>query len=292
MWRESAEIDQKRLFPTWLENRLLGWLARVVGVGLCAAGAAGWLSLLTWSVTDPSLTHETGGATYNLMGRLGAVVSDLLLQMLGLAAVFGLWAPIVWGRELLVTERIRRFWLKACLFPLSVLSMAAGGAALPTIASWPFHHGFGGILGDLIYNLALGLLSTIRSEAGGGVAGLLLFAAGIASLALSLGVGSRGVMLGWKRNSNQRLRRRRDGGWLSRQHAALWQDPSDRLETVFNDTFGPTHGDVGLAPSGEVPPWQPHPDQQRGEREADFDLSTDLESRAFALRFAPVLKTE
>jgi 4TM region of DNA translocase FtsK/SpoIIIE len=292
MWREGAEIDQKRLFPTWMENRLLGWLARVVGVGLCAAGAAGWLSLLTWSVTDPSLTYETGGATYNLMGRLGAVVSDLLLQMLGLAAVFGLWAPIVWGRELLVAERIRRFWLKACLFPLSLLSMAAGGAALPTIASWPFHHGFGGILGDLIYNLALGLLSPIRSQGGGGVAGLLLFAAGIASLALSLGVGSRGVMLGWKGNSNQRWRRRCDDSWLSRRHAVLWQDPSDRFEPVFDVTFGPTHGDVGLATPWEASPFVLPADQQRGEREADFDLSTDLESRAFALRFAPVIKAE
>jgi S-DNA-T family DNA segregation ATPase FtsK/SpoIIIE len=287
MWRESARIDQKQLFPTWLENRLLGWLARGVGVGLCAAGAAGWLSLLTWSVTDPSLTHETGGATHNMLGPWGAVVSDLLLQMLGLAAVFGLWAPIVWGRELLVVERIRRFWLKACLFPLSVLALAAGGAALPTIASWPFHHGFGGILGDLIYNLALGLLSTIRSEGGGGVAGPLLFAAGVASLALSLGVGSRGVMLGWKRDSHQRWRRRRDGGWLSRRHAALWQDPSGRLEPVFDVTFDPAHGDVGLAP-----PWEAIPDQQRGEPAADFDLSTDLESRAFAQRFAPVVKAK
>jgi S-DNA-T family DNA segregation ATPase FtsK/SpoIIIE len=287
MWRESAEIDQKRLFPTWLENRLWGWLARGAGVALCAAGAAGWLSLLTWSVTDPSLTQETGGATHNVLGPWGAIVSDLMLQMLGLAAVFGLWAPIVWGGELLVAERIRRLWLKACLFPLSVFAMAAGGAALPTIASWPFHHGFGGILGDLIYNLALGLLSTIRSERGSGVAGLLLFAAGTASLALSLGTGSRGVMIGWKRNSNQRWRRRRDGGWLSRRHAVLWQDPSDRLEPVFDVTFGPAHGEVGLAP-----PWEAPPDQERGEREADFDLSTDLESRAFAQRFAPMLKVE
>src|ERR687888_434725 len=128
MWRVSPDFDQPRLLPTALENRILGWLARCTGLGLCAAAAAGWLSLLTWSATDPSLTHATGDQVHNLVGPLGAIVSDLLLQLLGLAAVFALWAPVVWGGELVLSQRLAGFRLKVCLLPLSVLAIAAGAA--------------------------------------------------------------------------------------------------------------------------------------------------------------------
>src|SRR5918992_1759238 len=187
MWRESAGLDHQRLLPTLLENRLLGWLARGAGVALCAAGAAGWLGLLTWSLTDPSYTRESGAATQNAVGPLGAVVSDLMLQLLGLAAVFALWAPIVWGGELILTERVKDFRLRACLFPLSVLAMAAAASAVPTLTGWPFVHGFGGILGDVIYSLVVSLLSALRPDWSGGVGGLLLLTAGVASLSHSLG---------------------------------------------------------------------------------------------------------
>jgi predicted lipid-binding transport protein (Tim44 family) len=143
--------------------------------------------------------------------------------------------------------------------------------------------GFGGVLGDLIYSLSVGLLSTISLERGGDAAGLLLFVAGFASFAHSLGMGSRDMMHRWKRRSDQRWRRRHEGRWLRRRHAGLEQDPWGRREPVFDVTFGPAHGDAGVAP-----PWEhAHPDGEPVECEADFDLSTDLESRAIAQRFAP-----
>src|ERR671922_783959 len=191
MWRVSPDFDQPRLLPTALESRLLSWLARCTGMGLCAAAAAGWLSLLTWSVTDPSLTYATGGEVHNLVGSLGAIVSDLLLQLFGLAAVFALWAPVVWGGELLLTERLAGSRRKICLLPLSVLAIAAGAAALPTVASWPFHHGFGGLLGDVIYNLMTGLLSLLVPSQTGSAAGLVLLAVGFSGFTLSVGAVGR-----------------------------------------------------------------------------------------------------
>jgi S-DNA-T family DNA segregation ATPase FtsK/SpoIIIE len=241
---------------------------------------------------------------------MGAVVSDLLLQMLGLAAVFTLWAPVMWGGELLVTERVKAFRLKACLFPLSVLAMAAAGSALPTVASWPLHQGFGGILGDLIYNLTVGLLSSISPERGGGAAGLLLFAAGFAALTHSLGVGGRDMMLLWRRSTDQGWRRRDANGRSGGRHAALQHRPPGRREPVSGATFGQAHGGAELTPTwdtaaldepGSHPPETPShltqdaffasfPDQEPVECEADFDLLTDLESRTMAERFAPRVK--
>lgn len=302
MWRDSPGFDQQQLFPTVLENRVLGWLARGAGMALCGAGAAGWLSLLTWSVTDPSLTHETGVATRNLVGPLGAIVSDLALQMLGLTAVFALWAPVMWGGELFVTTRIQHFRRKASLLPLSVLAMAAASSALPTLASWPFHHGFGGILGDLMYNLAAGLLAAISPDRAGGAAGLLLLAAGLTALMYSFGSSGRDKMY-W--------RRRQGSGWFGQRVAALQQSPSARREPVFNDAFPAARGDGGLRytvaatlegvpadepcttllettsqpDKGEIP--EPSSDLHPVECQADFDLSEVLDSRAIAERFAP-----
>jgi DNA segregation ATPase FtsK/SpoIIIE, S-DNA-T family len=304
MWRESAGLDQQRLFPTLLENRLLGWLARGTGVALCAAGAAGWLSLLTWSRTDPCYTLEAGAATHNAVGPLGAFVSDLMLHLLGLAAVFALWAPLVWGGELILTERVKDFRLRACLFPLSVLAMAAGGSALPTLASWPFDHGFGGILGDVIYNLVVSLLSAISGDRVGGAGGLLLLVAGVASLTRSLGLSSRGMMFIGQRNSDQRWRLPRGSGWLGGRRAALQQDPSERREPVFDAGVLSAHGDGGAARSQlhDEPRSIPQElsshlardddpaslsDRDPAEGEADLNSSTDLESRAIAERFAP-----
>jgi DNA segregation ATPase FtsK/SpoIIIE, S-DNA-T family len=300
MWQESAALDQQRLFPTLLENRLLAWLARGAGAALCAAGAAGWLSLLTWSLTDPCYTHEVGAATHNVVGPLGAVVSDLMLQLLGLAAVFALWAPIVWGAELIITERVKNFRLRACLFPLSVLALAASGSALPTLAAWPFQHGFGGILGDLIYDLVVSLLRGLIPDRAGHAGGLLLLVAGVASLSRSLGLGPRRILLLGRRNSDQRWRRPRGSGWLGRRRASLRLDPSDRREPVLDGGLLSAQG------GGAAPPWEDGAaptlstrldDGPRGmaqevphlaaECEADLNTSTDLESRTIAERFAP-----
>ena len=78
---------------TWLQ----GWLCKVLGFVVLAACAAVSVSLLTWSAADPSLTHATSGGARNLLGPLGAILSDMLMQMLGLAGMFAFSAAAVLG---------------------------------------------------------------------------------------------------------------------------------------------------------------------------------------------------
>jgi S-DNA-T family DNA segregation ATPase FtsK/SpoIIIE len=89
--------EPRPILPQPLEERLKGSFARLVGLVLAALTAAGWLSLMSWSAQDPSLTHAAGGATRNWMGPLGAIVSDLLLQSVGLAAIFGMVVASFWS---------------------------------------------------------------------------------------------------------------------------------------------------------------------------------------------------
>ena len=85
--------DPAPLLPASLEDGLKRWLWKVLGFLLLAACAALSASLLTWSVADPSLSRATSASARNLLGPPGALLSDLTMQMLGLAGVFALLPP-------------------------------------------------------------------------------------------------------------------------------------------------------------------------------------------------------
>jgi DNA segregation ATPase FtsK/SpoIIIE, S-DNA-T family len=192
---EPQNSAPQRLLPPSLEDRLLRTLARGLGAALCLMSAIGWASLLSWSVADPSPMHVTGGVTRNWLGGTGAAIADLLLQTLGVASLFALLAPMMWGVELWLAERLPGARVKLMLFPLAVLILAGGCSALPLLANWPLHRGYGGMLGDLTYNMLAGALSAINPGKGGAVAGLLYFTIGMAALTHSIGLSGRDLTL-------------------------------------------------------------------------------------------------
>src|SRR6187551_731858 len=104
--RPLRSHDPRRLLPAALEDRLIGWTVRAGGLALLVSVASAWASLLTWSQADPSLTHAADGAASNALGSAGAIFADVLLNTLGFAGVFLLLAPMFWGLELLLAERI------------------------------------------------------------------------------------------------------------------------------------------------------------------------------------------
>ena len=198
---DTRGIDPQRLLPQSLEDRLLGWLARLGGSCLLAIIAMLWLSLVTWSLTDPSLTHATTSETRNWMGPLGAIVADLLLQMLGFAAVIALLAPVAWTLELMSNRRLTFARTKMGFYPLSVLAVAGALSALPVLESWPLHHGFGGVLGDGLYKLAVRLFSLINEDRAGLASGVLLVAGAMTTLAKSVGFDLETAAEAWMRRA-------------------------------------------------------------------------------------------
>ena len=184
----EATIEQPRLLPASLEDRLVNWIGRFGGAALLLAITLIWLSLLTWSVGDPSLTHATSGKAQNGLGALGAIVSDLFLQMLGFATAIALLAPMLWALELIASDRVPGFRTKASFYPLSVLVLAGALSALPAASSWPLHHGYGGILGDLLHSVGVGIFSIINPERASAATGFVLFVTGFSALGYSIGL--------------------------------------------------------------------------------------------------------
>ena len=124
--------DPAPLLPASVRTRLQGGLWKVLGFLVLAACAALSASLLTWSAADPSLTRATSGGARNLLGPPGAMLSDMLMQMLGLAGVFVLLPPLFWALRLLTAEPPSGLRGKLVLAPLSVLFLAGALSALPS----------------------------------------------------------------------------------------------------------------------------------------------------------------
>jgi DNA segregation ATPase FtsK/SpoIIIE, S-DNA-T family len=176
---DTRGIDPQRLLPQSLEDRLLGWLGRFGGAFLLVSTSTIWISLVTWSVFDPSLTHATTTVPRNFAGPVGAIVSDLLFQTLGFAAALALIAPLVWSIEMLRSERVVAGRSKLGFYPLSVLALAGAISALPIFDGWPLRHGFGGLLGDGLFHLVVKLFGVVNEERAPLAAGLVLAVAAV-----------------------------------------------------------------------------------------------------------------
>lgn len=160
--------------------------AELTGLGLLALTAAVAVSLATWSVDDPSINNATSGAVRNWLGRPGAMVADLAMQLLGLGVVAMLFPPLTWALRLVRIHLFDRGALKLGLWIVGIAATAAVASALPATPRWPLPTGMGGVIGD-------GLLFGTRNLAGiagnalGGLVGFLY--AGIAILAVTAAAG-------------------------------------------------------------------------------------------------------
>ena len=126
--------------------RLLRMLTlRGAGLLLFLCTAAALLALATYSPADPSLDNATANAPTNLLGALGAIAADLLLQTFGIAALAALAPPAMWGVRALTGRTLRHAMWRALAWPLGAVLAAAGLGAFPAPQALPA--GAGGLIG-------------------------------------------------------------------------------------------------------------------------------------------------
>jgi S-DNA-T family DNA segregation ATPase FtsK/SpoIIIE len=312
--------DPAPLLPASLEDGLKRWLWKVLGFLLLAACAALSASLLTWSVSDPSLSRATSASARNLLGPPGALLSDLMMQMLGLAGVFALLPPLFWALELLTAKEPPSMRRKLVLAPLAVLFLAGALSSLPKAAAWPLHHGYGGLLGDLGLSILTSLLGHVNADRSAAAAGLFCFAAGMMGMMWSLGLTQRDLKLICSAGAGANLRSERrpdtrrgnvDMGAVAERWRRLrgWMFAPRKLEAAGPDlalTREPPviHATPALPevePMAEAPDHDPVPAEIIPDRRFEpmpdaapqsgrgiaFDRSTDRLTRTIAERFAP-----
>jgi DNA segregation ATPase FtsK/SpoIIIE, S-DNA-T family len=157
-------------------------LRELVGIALISLAMMAGLSLASWSVQDPSLSHATDAPVHNLLGVPGAIAADLMMQLLGLGSVALLLPVAVWGYRLLGHRRLSHERLRVLVWMLGAVLSAAFVSCLPRTAHWPLPSGLGGVVGDAMLRLPLvlfhiQLVGTTRlvSAFGPGFAALVAF---------------------------------------------------------------------------------------------------------------------
>lgn len=114
------------------------------------------VSLATWNVADPSLTRANMHKITNLMGRPGAVFSDLFMQFFGLASLCVLLPPFFWSLLLMVYKDIQNFMVRLCWWVVSIICLSAFFSLMTPLASWthwPLPIGLGGVWVIKLYKL-------------------------------------------------------------------------------------------------------------------------------------------
>jgi len=120
----------------------------VFGIFILTFVVLAGISLATWNIADPSLSHATDNIVANMLGFWGAVYADLTMQFFGLSGVVALLPPFLWAillifqRDMPCFPRCFLFWI------LSIIFFSAAVSMFPTLANWPMSIGPGGVLGD------------------------------------------------------------------------------------------------------------------------------------------------
>ncbi len=155
------------------------------GAALLIASAALSASLMTWRVDDPSLSFATDAPVRNILGVPGAIVSDLVMQFLGLAAIALVLTMVTMGWSLLRLRPLRNPFGQVAAGLVGTLLASFALACLPIFGQWPLPVGLGGVIGDVLLGvpeaivggpLSAGISVALTIVAGGTALGLLVSA--------------------------------------------------------------------------------------------------------------------
>ncbi|MDO8295239.1 MAG: DNA translocase FtsK 4TM domain-containing protein [Caulobacter sp.] len=167
-----------------LAVRLRGGIVAAFGAALIAAFAS-------WNSADPSLNAATAAPATNLLGGAGALIADIGLQSLGLAAWGLALLMIVFGLTRVVEQDPGAargpMRLRATLGLLAVFALAGALSGPTPPRSWALAGGLGGFWGDTLLGLVSGLFGFAHIPGARIIAGLLLLGLGLAGLAAALG---------------------------------------------------------------------------------------------------------
>jgi DNA segregation ATPase FtsK/SpoIIIE, S-DNA-T family len=174
---DTFDTDESTI-PAALRRFLRRRLYELVALLLTGTIITLALSLASWSPADPSFNHATGAKPENWLGSFGAIVSDQLIQFMGIGVLSFLFIPLAWASRLFQHDRVEEL-RRALVFWLGgTLAFTCLVATLPVPSSWPLTAGLGGNIGEIITGALLSLLSIgIRGVVADAIAFILALAA-------------------------------------------------------------------------------------------------------------------
>src|SRR5208283_2977979 len=158
-------------------------IREALGLFLILSTVALGVALATWSVGDPSFNHATDAPVRNAFGAKGAIVADLVMQLIGVSSI-ALLAPLgLLGWRILTHRPIPRKTTQSGYWIIGTACSAAVTSLLPTTDRWPLPTGLGGVIGDAVITAPKHYFSAF----GVTLCGIVLFVIAILALTASAG---------------------------------------------------------------------------------------------------------
>ena len=140
------------VLPVGAKNYLIRRLKEVTGVFLFVIVLALAAAIITYSPNDSSLNSTGTIGISNFLGSAGALISDLILQIFGLASFLPLIVLGVWGWLLVNKQGVSLIWLRLlCLF-VATIFFAASLDIMTVTKDWPLMPRLGGVSGSFVSN--------------------------------------------------------------------------------------------------------------------------------------------
>ncbi|HEX6859461.1 MAG TPA: DNA translocase FtsK 4TM domain-containing protein [Caulobacteraceae bacterium] len=182
-----------------------GWTrpftARLRGLILALAGAGLVLAFATYNAADPSWNAVSAREPTNALGGAGAVLADLFVQSLGLAAWAAALLMVLFGVNRVADAdpnasrwRVRRRALAALI---GIVALAGALAAPAPPAAWPLAGGLGGFWGDGLLRGLTGLIALTTTPLAAVIAASLLGAIAAFCMAFAVGLSRQAVKDWW-----------------------------------------------------------------------------------------------
>ncbi len=295
---------QRRMLPNAMSNSLADWIQKVGGIVALIVLTAAWLSLASWSQSDPSFSHATLAPAANWLGRPGAYIADALIQPFGLLCIACLIAPTLWAFALATGARRSAFTGRALCWFVGTLHLAALASAMPTLASWQLRYGYGGFVGDTVFRALEPVARHVQPEFGAPIIVALLGVFGGVLMALALGAKFTPTFA--RAHTKTAARQQRTEQAHTLYVPALDQAPV--IQPAMTPIWTPQRAHQ---PVPELPLAQPAPTRGRYELDelpnneddgyndvygydappidADFEAFTEAASSNIAARFAPTI---
>jgi S-DNA-T family DNA segregation ATPase FtsK/SpoIIIE len=167
-----------------------GHTIEIIGLALAFAGIALLIALITYNPQDPSLNTASARETRNLAGPFGAIISDLLLQTFGGAAVLPGLVLLVWAWRLVSHRSLGSVAVRVAttLAAIPVVSAVLATMGPPANGAPQALSGPGGAAGRLMADAALHLGSRLLGPVGELLTWLAGVGLAVALTAMALGL--------------------------------------------------------------------------------------------------------
>ena len=113
-----------RLLPESYQNFITNRLLELSGISLLLLSCFIFLSLLSFSPLDPSINNLTSSEISNLGGRIGANISDLLVQLFGHSSFILTVVLLSWSYKLIFHKYLPLIALHTFLLPFFLISIS------------------------------------------------------------------------------------------------------------------------------------------------------------------------